>query len=179
MTHIAYIIGSVSAHSINRQVAEAMVAVASPTVQMTEIPIAELPFYDEAHDQLPAAQALRQAIHMADGVVLFTPEHNRSTTAVMKNAVDFASRPRGENAWLGKPVAITGATRGAVGTAVAQPNLRGILPILGATVMGRPEMYVSLRPNSFDANGDPEPGLATILRTFIEQFETFVAVHAG
>ena len=60
---------------------------------------------------------------------------------------------------------------------MAQSNLRSILPILGAIVMGRPETYLSLRPDSFDANGEPEPGLAELLRNYVEQFEAFIASH--
>ncbi|HYE23417.1 MAG TPA: NAD(P)H-dependent oxidoreductase [Candidatus Paceibacterota bacterium] len=81
-------------------------------------------------------------IRNADGVILVTPEHNRSTTAALKNFIDWTSRPYGDNAWVGKPVFIAGASVGNISTALAQYELKKILLYLDARVLGQPEFYV-------------------------------------
>lgn len=104
-----------------------------------------LPLYDEDldDDPLPSAVAhLRSRIEAADGVLLVTPEHNASVPAALKNALDWASRPTGAAALTGKPVAIAGASPGALGTVRAQIALRQVLSAIDAKVLARPEVLV-------------------------------------
>ena len=97
------------------------------------------------------------ALHVAEvagvpALLFVTPEHNRSIPAVLKNAIDWGSKPTDKNVWRGKPAAITGTSFGAIGTAVGQQHLRQILGILGMTVMGG-EAYISFKPDPVDNDG--------------------------
>lgn len=104
-----------------------------------------LPLYDEDLDEVPPPPAvahLRSRIEAADGVLIVTPEHNASVPAALKNALDWASRPTGAAALTGKPVAIAGASPGALGTVRAQMELRHVLSAVDAEVLSRPEVLV-------------------------------------
>jgi len=147
MTHysVGIIVGSVSSTSINRRLALALTQLA-PEAGLTlhEIEIAGLPFYSADHDaDIPAAAAeFKRAIEASDGIIVVTPEYNRSVPGVLKNALDTASRPWGKNSFAGIPSAVIGTSPGAVGTAVAQQHLRSILSFLASPEMSQPEAYI-------------------------------------
>jgi len=103
-----------------------------------------LPLYDQDLEaSFPEkASRLKADIRNAAGIILLTPEHNRSTTAALKNFIDWTSRPYGDNAWAGKPVFIAGASVGNISTALAQYDLKKMLLYLDARVLGQPEFYV-------------------------------------
>jgi chromate reductase len=82
----------------------------------------------------------------ADGVLIVTPEHDRSIPAVLKNAIDWGARPWGKNSWPGKPAFITGTSPGAMGSALAQQHLRSVMTGLGMILLGG-EAYVTFKPN--------------------------------
>jgi chromate reductase len=121
---------------------------------MCEIPFKDLPLYSPDHDPdyPPVARAFKDALAAIDAVLFVTPEYNRSIPGVLKNAIDWPSRPFGQSVWEGKPAAIVGATAGQSGTAQAQAHLRSILPVLGVILMGRPEVYQVLKPGLIDEN---------------------------
>lgn len=81
-----------------------------------------------------------------------TPEYNRSIPALVKNVIDWGSRPYGESVWEDKPCAMTGTSPGNIGTAVAQAHLRHTLSVVGAVLMGLPEVYFVFKPELFDTN---------------------------
>ena len=173
---IGYIVGSLSSTSINRQVAVALEKLAPEDVELFEIPIKGLPLYErdvEAAGFPASATAFKQAIEGADGVILVTPEHNRTTTAALLSALDWASRPYGQSSFVGKPVAVTGASFSATGTSAAQAVLRSLLPILGAHLHSEPQTYLHLSPESFDPSGEPEAGLKGVLQQFLDPFLAF------
>jgi chromate reductase len=172
---IGYVVGSLSATSVNRTVARALVTMAPDDAELREIPIGDLPLFnrDMESDYPPEARALKAAIADVDALLFLTPEHNRSIPAALKNAIDFASRPYGTSPLVGKPAAIAGASPSAVGTAVAQSHLRSILPVLQVVVMGQPELYLSITPHSFDEQGRPEPALGGLLAGFLTSFTVF------
>ena len=102
-------------------------------------------------------------------------EHNRSVPAVLKNAIDWGTRPYGHNSWAGKGVAIVGTSPGAIGTAIAQQHLRNVLGNLGALVMAG-EAYVTFKPGLIDeAETVTDAGTRRFLQSFIEQFAGFAA----
>jgi chromate reductase len=114
-----------------------------------------IPPYDEDDDSHPVAAAvaqLRAAIADADGILFATPEYNASVPGQLKNAVDWASRPRGDAALLNKPVAVVGASTGAFGAVWAQAELRKVLSTAGARVV-EGEVVVGHAPEHFDAEG--------------------------
>lgn len=181
---VAYIVGSVASVSINRQLARALVALAPRTLAFEEAPIADLPIYDyELDDAFPErARAFKQAIVEADAVLVVTPEYNRSIPGGLKNAIDWASRPYGKNAFAGKPVGIIGASVGKVGTAVAQQHLRTVLNYCDAVLMNQPEAYIQLEKSAVTGDGRvTDEALAKVLRTYMEKFGDFIgrAIRLG
>lgn len=153
---VGVIVGSVSEPSLNRRFATALMRLGSAAeLDFAEIPIDELPFYGTQYDaDFPAAGlALKRAIESADGLLIVTPEYNRSIPGVLKNAIDWASRPSGHSSLVDKPTAVTGATKGAVSTAVAQNHLKAILTAQGVPLVGRPEAYIRIGDDFFDESG--------------------------
>ena len=115
-------------------------------------------------------QRFKHEIERADAVLFVTPEHDRSIPALLKNAIDWGARPYGHNSWAGKPVAITGASPGALGTAIAQQHLRQILGDLGALVMGG-EAYITYTPGLIDeTNTISDESTRRFLQAYVEQF---------
>ncbi len=120
------------------------------------------------------AQKLREAIASADGVLFASPEYNYSVTGVLKNAIDWASRPP-EQPFDGKPVAIMGATMGLAGTARAQYHLRQMGVALNWHAMNRPEIMVAHSGGKFDAEGNlTDEETRKHLAKFLEAFRTWV-----
>ncbi len=178
---IGYFVGSLAESSINRKLADAFVALAPESLELVEIPIKDLPLYshDMDGDYPQVARDFKAAIESVDALLVITPEYNRGVPGGLKNAIDIASRPWGTNSFAGKPVAIAGASIGAVGTAVAQQQLRGIFGFLDTVIMGQPEAYIQLTAESFDAaTGETSESLAGFLRGYLATFESFVVRHA-
>ena len=139
-TSILVLVGSLRAGSINRQLAEAAIGVAPEGVALTIFEgLADIPFYNEDIDiegSVPAAAvAYREAVAAADAVLVITPEHNATIPAVLKNAIDWASRPFGASSISGKPVAAIGSAYGQFGGVWAQDEARKSFTIAGASVL--------------------------------------------
>ena len=117
---VGYIVGSLSSKSLNRKLAQALVKLAPAELTMTEIEWRDLPIYspDYDRDYPPVATAFKAAIAEAHAVLFVTPEYNRSIPGGLKNAIDWASRPYGKNAFARKPSATIGTSPGKIGTAV-------------------------------------------------------------
>ena len=152
---VGYIVGSLSSTSINRVLARALVRLAPPDLELVEIPIRDLPLYspDYDDDYPPAGTALKDALAQVEAVLFVTPEYNRSIPGGLKNAIDWASRPWGQNAFDHMPAAVIGASPGAIGTALAQQSLRGVLSYCNARQMTAPEAYIRFRPEVFGPDG--------------------------
>src|SRR5215212_2991872 len=134
---VGYFVGSLSKASINRKLARALMNLAPPELEFTEIVFRELPHYchdDDAHYP-PVAQALKDAIAAVDAVLFVTPEYNRSIPGGLKNAIDWASRPYGKNSFNRKPSAVIGTSPGKIGTAIAQTHLRSIMAFCNSPMM--------------------------------------------
>lgn len=182
MTTIGYLVGSISSTSVNREYAKALASLAPEGVRLVEIPLAELPFYSPDYDaDFPlVAQEFKRAIADVDGVIIVTPEYSRSIPGVLKNALDWAARPWGQNSFDGKPVAVTGASIGSIGTAAAQQHLRGILGNLNAATLGQPETFVHATEGLLVDGQVTDPGLAEYLRGFLGAFTELIRrVHSS
>jgi chromate reductase len=133
--------------------------------------------YSPDHDANypPEALALKDAIHRAQAVLFVTPEYNRSIPGALKNAIDWASRPWGQNAFDHIPAAVIGASIGQIGTAVAQQSLRGVLSFCNARQMTAPEAYIHYTPEVFPGDGvvADEP-TREFLRTFMAEFRDHI-----
>lgn len=172
---IGYFVGSLSSSSINRVLSEALIRLAPDDLDFTEIPIGDLPLYSPDFDDNypPQAQALKEAIAASDAILFVTPEYNRSIPGALKNAIDWASRPWGQNSFDHMPAAVIGASIGQIGTAVAQQSLRGVLSFCNARQMTAPEAYIYFRPELFGPGGEmADESTADFLRSFMQEFRT-------
>lgn len=178
-THkVGYLIGSLAKGSINRKLANALVRLAPPQLEMVEIPFRDLPLYsyDYDADYPPVARSFKAAIAAVDAVLFVTPEYNRSIPGGLKNAIDWASRPYGTNSFARKPSAVIGTSPGAIGTAVGQQHLRSILGFCNAPQMNAPEAYIQFKPGLITDEGEvTNDGTAEFLRNFMEEFHLFIA----
>ncbi|HUY62434.1 MAG TPA: NAD(P)H-dependent oxidoreductase [Candidatus Paceibacterota bacterium] len=153
---ILAISGSLRKDSSNTKLVRAFAKLAPSGTTVEIADIGSLPLYDtDLEASFPApAKALKDQIAAADAVILATPEYNRSVPGVLKNAVDWASRPYGQNSFARKPVLVAGVSSGKIGTAVAQSHLKQVLVYLDADVLGQPELYLGPAKEVFNENGD-------------------------
>jgi len=174
---VGYFVGSISSGSINRQLAQALIALAPERLAFCEIPIVDLPLYRRDYDDdYPAAgRALKDAIAAVDAVLFVTPEYNRSIPGALKNAIDWASRPRGTNSFAHKPSAVIGASTGRLGTAFAQQSLRSVLSFCNSPQMNAPEAYITVAPGLIEDDGRVTvESTEAFLRMFMEEFDAFI-----
>src|SRR5690606_37903470 len=121
------------------------------------------------------AVAMKEAIAASDAVLFVTPEYNSSIPGALMNAIDWASRPYGENSFDHVPAAVIGASPGGIGTAVAQQGLRGILSFCNARQMTAPEAYIQFDPEAYGEDGEvKDPELEKILTDFMQEFRDHV-----
>lgn len=178
---IALLIGSLSRDSINRRLATALAQLGSDRFEFRESALAELPLYNRDMDRAlpPAVLSFKQAIEAADGVLIVSPEYNRSVPSALKNGIDWGSRPYGANSWRGKPTAIAGLASGSLGTAPAQQHLRNILSHLDVPVLTQPEVCMAMREGLFTAGGEiADPATRQFLDGFLTRFSAHVARFA-
>lgn len=174
---VGYFVGSLAKASINRQLAQALIKLSPPELAFTEIPIRDLPLYTPDYDAdfPPVARAFKQAISEVDAVLFVTPEYNRSIPGGLKNAIDWASRPYGENSFRHKPSAIIGASPGAIGTALAQQALRGVLGFCNSPQMNAIEAYIQFKPGLITEDGTvTDERTAEFLRNYMNEFKDFI-----
>jgi len=154
--NIVAISGSLRKDSYNTMLVKALAKLAPEGTQIEIAGIENLPIYNQDDEvTFPAvAQALKDRIEKADGVIIATPEYNRSIPGVLKNAIDWISRPYGKNSFANKPVLAMGVSIGNIGTAVAQSHLRQIMIYLDADVIGQPELYLGPAQEIFDTEGN-------------------------
>ncbi len=174
---VGYFVGSLSSTSINRQLAKALVHLAPPELTMTEIPIRDLPLYSQDYDAdfPPVARKLKEAIANVDAVLFVTPEYNRSIPGGLKNAIDWASRPWGQNSFARKPSGVIGTSPGAIGTAVAQQSLRGVLCFCNSPLMNNVEAYIQFKPGLITPEGEvTDEAAAEFLRNYMTELHAFI-----
>jgi len=174
---VGYFVGSLSSTSINRELSKALIALAPDDLEFQEIPIRDLPLYSQDYDASypPEAVKLKDAIHRSQAVMFVTPEFNRSIPGALKNAIDWASRPWGQNAFDHIPAAIIGASIGQIGTALAQQSLRGVLSFCNARQMTAPEAYIKYTPEIFPGDGVvADKSTKTMLETFMSEFRDHI-----
>ncbi|HET6301989.1 NADPH-dependent FMN reductase [Microbacterium sp.] len=174
---VGYFVGSLSSTSINRVLSKALIRLAPDDLEFTEIPIGDLPLYSQDYDEdyPPEATALKDAIAASDAVLFVTPEYNRSIPGALKNAIDWASRPWGQNSFDHIPAAVIGASIGAIGTAVAQQSLRAVLSFCNARQMTAPEAYIHFTPEVFSSDGEVlVEDTAAFLRDYMAEFRDYI-----
>jgi chromate reductase, NAD(P)H dehydrogenase (quinone) len=174
--NLAVIVGSNRRDSINRKLAHALARLGAGSFEASFPRIDDLPMFNQdLEGNLPAEVVrFKSELARADGVLIVTPEHDRSIPALLKNAIDWGARPYGKNSWAGKPAFITGTSPGAFGSALAQQHLRSVMTGLGVTLLGG-EAYVTFKPNLVDEAGNiGDEGTRQFLQGFIDRFATIV-----
>jgi chromate reductase len=174
---VGYFVGSLAQASINRLLARALVRVAPPELQMTEISYRDLPLYsyDYDPDYPPVALEFKKAIAAVDAVLFVTPEYNRSIPGALKNAIDWASRPYGQNAFTRKPSAMIGTSPGKIGTAIGQQHLRSILAFCNSPQMNSVEAYIQFEPGLITGDGRvTNASTEEFLRKYMTEFHGFI-----
>lgn len=174
---VGYLIGSLARESINRKLARALTRLAPQGLVMKEIDWSQLPIYSYDYDaDYPlVARDFKAAIAAVDAVLFVTPEYNRSIPGGLKNAIDWASRPYGQNAFARKPSAVIGTSPGKIGTAVGQQHLRSILGFCNSPQMNAPEAYIQFTPGLITDDGEvTDDTTAEFLRDFMAELHGFI-----
>ena len=150
------IAGSLRRQSFNRAALRAAVELGPEGASIDVFELDGLPGFNQDEEQNPPAKIteLKQRIREADAILFVTPEYNYSVPGVLKNAIDWASRPYGDSAWNGKPAAIIGASVGTIGTARAQYHLRQMMVFLNMFPINQPEVMIGNASERFDAAGN-------------------------
>ncbi|MCG5479882.1 MAG: NAD(P)H-dependent oxidoreductase [Ensifer alkalisoli] len=174
---VGYFVGSLAKGSLNRKLANALVRLAPDEVEMREIAFGDLPLYSYDYDaDFPkVARDFKGAIAAVDAVLFVTPEYNRSIPGGLKNAIDWASRPWGQNSFTRKPSGIIGTSPGAIGTAVGQQHLKSILSFCNSPMMNAIEAYIQFTPNLISDDGVVNSeSTENFLRNYMSEFSNFI-----
>ena len=174
---IGIITGSLRKGSFSGSIAEYVKSHAPACLAFKIIDIGGLPLYNQDHDGADPAEfiAFRNEIQALDGVLFITPEHNRSIPAALKNALDIASRPYGQNVWSGKPGAIISQSPGAIGGFGATHHLRQILSFLNVLTLAQPEAYIGSYHTLIDESGAlSNADTQAFLDSFLSAFAAWV-----
>ena len=175
--NILIIYGSLREKSINKMLARAVAALAPASMSVEVLGLAELPLYNpDLESAFPeVAKKSKEKIRNADGIIIVTPEYNRSIPGVLKNMLDWTSRPYGDNAWAGRPVGVLGASPGNLGATLAQYHLKQILGYLNTHILGQPEFHLNAT-GKFDDNGNlTDPTTKEYITKYLATFEAHVA----
>lgn len=177
--NIVVVVGSLRRESFNRQLANAIVKLAPPEFSFRQVRIDDLPLYNQDDDarQSEPVKRLKAEVESSHGLLFVTAEYNRSIPGVLKNAIDHASRPYGENAWAGKPAGVLGVSIGAIGTALAQQHLRNVLAYLDVPTLGQPEAFIQAKDGLFDGAGDIGTASRAFLQEWMDRYVSWVKKH--
>lgn len=155
MKNILLISGSLRKKSINTALLRAFEKAIGETANVSWADIQLPVFNEELETDFPAkAEALRTLITQSDAIIISTPEYNRAMSGAIKNAIDWASRPYGKNAWVGKRILVTSASPGGIAGAIANYQVKQSLLHLGAEVLGKPEFLVGGAADKFNEVGE-------------------------
>jgi NAD(P)H-dependent FMN reductase/ketosteroid isomerase-like protein len=179
---IAVLVGSLRKGSHTRKVARALIDMAPASLRCRLVEIGDLAMYNEDLDGSPPENwvRFRREIAAAKGVLLLTPEYNRSIPACLKNALDVGSRPQGKSVWAGKPAGIVSVTPYKLGAFGANHALRQALVFLDVPAMQQPEAYIANAGELFDTQGVLKSGeTRTLFAKFLSAFAHWVATLSG
>jgi chromate reductase, NAD(P)H dehydrogenase (quinone) len=179
--NIAVIVGSLRRESFNVKLARAIAKLAPADFTFKHSQISDLPLYNQDDDanQTPQVKRLKAEIAAARGLLFVTPEYNRSVPGVLKNAIDHASRPYGQSAFVGKPAGVIGVSVGAIGTAVAQQHLRNTLAYLDVPTLGQPEAFLQAKEGLFESDGSIGAASRQFLQGWVDRYVAWVKKHTA
>ncbi len=178
---IAVVVGSLRKDSFNRKMADAIEKLAPSEFTFHKVRIDDLPLYNQDDDthQAESVKRMKDEIKDAQGLLFITPEYNRSIPGVLKNAIDHASRPPGQNAWGGKPAGILGVSPGVIGTALAQQHLRNVLSALNVRTLAQPDAFIQAKDGLFDKSGGIGPESEPFLQKWMDRYAAWVKKHVA
>ena len=179
---IGVLVGSLSSTSINRTLARGLAGLIGERARVAEIEIGDLPLYNADLDDTPPepVRRFKREVLSVDGLIIATPEYNRTMSAVLKNAFEWGSRPYGESIWTGIPAGLVGASPGAIGTAMAQQHVRNVMSFLDMPTLAQPEVYLQFRPEVFTDDGRiTDAGTRGFLAEWADRFVDHVRLHTG
>lgn len=174
--------GSLRKESYTTKLVKAFRQFAPQHITVHYVEIGDLPFINQDLEaDLPQSVLdLHETIEKADGVIFATPEYNRSYSPVLKNAIDWGSRPEGKNKWRQKPVAVVGCTPYNLGAFGAQNHLRQSIMYLDMIPLQQPEFYLGKAAEKFDAAGNlTDETTVKKITALWEAFAPLIAMHTG
>ncbi|WP_419418985.1 NADPH-dependent FMN reductase [Legionella sp. D16C41] len=174
---IGVIVGSLRKESWSRKIANVLISLAPDTLSLHFIEIGQLSLFnqDEEFDPPKTSVEFKNKIKEIDGVLFVTPEYNRSIPGVLKNAIDVASRPFGQNAWDGKPGAVVSVSPGGPGAFGANHHLRQTFVFLNIFCMQQPEAYIGKVTELFDEKSNlTAESTEKFLKNFMDAFAAWV-----
>lgn len=177
MVKVGVVVGSTRKNSFSGRLAKALVSVLPEGYEAEYIAIDQLPMYNQDMDADSPQEYtdFRNKIEEMDSIIFVTPEHNRSIPAPLKNALDVASRPYGENKWAGKPTLIASQSPGVISGFGANHHLRQVLTFLDVPVVQQPEVYITNTPELFGEDGEfLVDGTKEFLQAAVDAFEDLV-----
>jgi len=173
--------GSLRRGSYNRALLREAKELAPPTLHIVIHELDAIPLYNgdlEAAGAPPSVVQLRDAVRQSDALLIATPEYNHGVPGVLKNTIDWLSRPPRDNALNGKVAALIGASPGMTGTARGQAQLRQALGATNTYVLLQPEVLVARAPEKFDVDGRlTDQATRDVLATFLQRFIDLIALH--
>lgn len=179
--NVAIFVGSLRKDSLNRKMANAIIALAPPSLKMEIVEIGDLPLYNQDFDPDPPqpVREFKQRVQAADAVLFVTPEYNRSVPGVLKNAIDTASRPYGQSAWEGKPGAVISVSPGKIGGFGANHHLRQSMVFLDVPMLQQPEAYIGGAAELFDEQGAiKNDSTRELMQKFLQKFAQWIDHNA-
>jgi chromate reductase len=179
---IVALVGSLRKESFTLKIANALAKLAPASLTIDVTTLHGLSFFNQDLEANPPADwlALREKLKASNGVLIVTPEYNRSIPGVLKNAIDVASRPYGHSSFLGKPVGIISNSPSPLGGVSAAKHLQNIMPGISGPIMGQPEIYLTNVSDAFGDDGElVKDSLKAVLQQYLEAFAAFVAKQNG
>jgi chromate reductase, NAD(P)H dehydrogenase (quinone) len=179
--NVAIVAGSLRKDAFSTKIAKALIKLAPASLRAELVTLESLSFFNQDLEAAPPADwvVFRDKIRSFDGVIFVTPEHNRSITSALKNAIDIGSRPYGQSVFQGKAIGIVGTSPGAHGGVSAVKHLQQILPGISGPILQQPEMYLGGLGDAFE-NGDlTKDSVKDFLQKYLAAYEAWVSLHAG
>lgn len=179
--NIGIVVGSLRKESINRKLAQALSQLLPEDFVMEFIDIGDLPLYNQDLDgkQPEAVAVFKDKVAKQHGIIVVTPEYNRSIPGVLKNALDHGSRPYGKNAWSGKPVGVIGTSTGAAATSMAQQHLRNVLVFFDMPTMNQPEAFIQWQDGMVGDDGKFNERTAGFVQKWANTYAAWVKKHVA
>ena len=177
MKKVAVLVGSLRKDSINRKFAHSLAKLAEGRLDFHFVELGDVPMYnDDLLADMPTPVArLKSEIASADAVLFVSPEYNRSFPAVLKNAIDWGTRPYGKNVFAAKPGGLVGTSPGAGGAGIGQNHLKSVLNVVDVVLMGQPEVYFHYRPELFADDGSvTDESTKAFLQRYIDRFVLWI-----